>query len=206
MIAIVDVDLGNVASIKNMLDYLGIESFITSQVNDLKKASKIILPGVGSFDSGIKNLKKYSFFEAIKEDVKKNKPLLGICLGMQLLGQSSEEGIESGLDLLPANVVKFKFNDKTIKIPHMGWNYLKEINSTSPIMSGINKSDRFYFVHSYHLIPKDKDIVIAKSNYSVDFCASLEYKNVFGVQFHPEKSHHYGMKILSNFGAIDVSV
>ena len=206
MIAIIDADLGNVASIKNMLSYLGYESTITNNHAEIENATKLILPGVGSFDTGMGNLKTYNLIEPINIHVKKNKPLLGICLGMQLLGKYSEEGTEEGLRLVDSRVIKFRFNDENKKIPHMGWNYLNNINQESPLMNEISSSDRYYFVHSFHMTCENPKNVIAETDYHHTFTAAIQHKNVFGVQFHPEKSHHYGMKILSNFGNLNGTI
>lgn len=203
MIAIVDVDLGNTGSIQNMLSYLGIESFITQNPEELNSASKIILPGVGSFDTGITNLKKYGMFDKILEQSKiQSKIILGICLGMQLLGNRSEEGQLEGLKLIDFDTKKFNFEDKKIKIPHMGWNHLFHLKDKD-LFNNITELDRFYFVHSYYAKTNSETHDIAQSDYYSNFTAAVNHSNTYGVQFHPEKSHHFGMKLLKNFGELN---
>ena len=199
MIAILDYDMGNVASIKNMLEHIGFEAMITHDFEQLSKASQLILPGVGSFDHGVNSLKERGLFDYLKQS---NKPILGICLGMQLLGNQSEEGNEKGLELIDFDNVKFKFEDQKLKVPHMGWNDVKVKKIKNPILKDISSKDRFYFVHSYHAKPKDDNLEILSTSYGYDFTSAVNYKNVYGVQFHPEKSHQFGMKILKNFGEI----
>ena len=200
MIAILDYDMGNVASIKNMLEYIGFEAEITYEFEKLNKASQLILPGVGSFDHGVNSLKKSGLFDYLKQS---NKPILGICLGMQLLGNKSEEGSEKGLELIDFDNVKFKFEDQSLKVPHMGWNDVVVKKTESPLMKDISNKDRFYFVHSFYAKPKDDNLEILSTNYGYDFTSAVNDKSVYGVQFHPEKSHQFGMKILKNFGEIN---
>jgi glutamine amidotransferase len=199
MIAILDYDMGNVASIKNMLEYIGLDAIITNNYSTLNEASHLILPGVGSFDQGMKNLHSNNLVQFIRQT---KKPLLGICLGMQLLGIDSQEGIEKGLNLLPFHNVKFKFADKNLKVPHMGWNNVQMNNDKNPLTLGMNQKERFYFVHSYYAKPSDDKISILMTNYGFDFTSGVNQNNIYGVQFHPEKSHHFGMKLLKNFGEI----
>ena len=199
MIAILDYDMGNVASIKNMLEYIGFDATITSDHNKLNEASHLILPGVGSFDQGMKNLHSNNLVQFLRQT---KKPLLGICLGMQLLGIDSEEGSEKGLKLIPFNNVKFKFSNKELKVPHMGWNTIQVMDESNYLLKGMTSNDRFYFVHSYYADPIDEKISILSTNYGFDFTSGVNHKNFYGVQFHPEKSHLFGMKLLKNFGEI----
>jgi len=201
MIAIIDYDMGNVGSIKNMLEYLGFNAIITKDHNLLDQSTHLILPGVGSFDQGMKNLKANNLDGYLKST---QKPLLGICLGMQLLGIDSEEGREKGLNLIPFNTIKFNFESKRLKIPHMGWNSISVVKKNSPILFGINSGDRYYFVHSYYAKPVNNENTILTTNYGFNFSSGIAYKNIYGVQFHPEKSHQFGMKLLKNFGEINV--
>lgn len=199
MIAIVDYGLGNLKSIYNMFKKVGIQSVITSDIEEIKNADKYLLPGVGSFDHGIKNLKSAPFFETLEKEVLENKkPILGICLGMQLLTNSSEEGEEEGLGWIDAKTVYFNLEDETLAIPHMGWNRVipKENNSIFKEL----EENRFYFVHSYHVVCNNDDNILAVSNYEKEFTCSIHKDNVYGVQFHPEKSHKFGMQLLKNFG------
>ena len=199
MVAIVDYGLGNLKSIYNMFKKVGVESVITSDIEMIKKADKYLLPGVGSFDHGIKNLKSASFFEALEQEVLENKkPILGICLGMQLLTNSSEEGSEEGLGWIDAKTVYFNLEDVNLSIPHMGWNRVipKENNTLFQKL----EDNRFYFVHSYHVVCNNGNNILAVSNYEKEFTCSIYKDNVYGVQFHPEKSHKFGMQLLKNFG------
>ena len=200
MIAIIDYDLGNVGSIKNMIEYLGFKDVqITADHQAILNASHVILPGVGSFDQGMLNLTSRKLDHTIKTfalDIK--KPLLGICLGMQLLGQSSEEGFKPGLGMIPFKNIKFKL-ELPLKIPHMGWNTVSIQKPQSPLLKGMDNQYRFYFVHSYHPVAENQDHIILTSYYGYEVPVGVQQGQIFGVQFHPEKSHHFGMKLLDNF-------
>ncbi|WWW10885.1 imidazole glycerol phosphate synthase subunit HisH [Arcobacter cryaerophilus gv. pseudocryaerophilus] len=199
MIAIIDYGIGNLKSIYNMFKKVGVESIITSDIETIKNADKYLLPGVGSFDHGINSLKSASFFKTLENEVLKNKkPILGICLGMQLLTNSSEEGKEKGLCWIDAQTIKFDLEDKNLSIPHMGWNKTIPIN-TNTIFKNLDEN-RFYFVHSYHVVCNSKENILATSNYGEIFTCSIYKENIYGVQFHPEKSHKFGMQLLKNFG------
>ena len=199
MIAILDYGIGNLKSIYNMFKKVGVESFITSNIEDIKNANKYLLPGVGSFDHGITSLKKTLFFETLEKEVLENKkPILGICLGMQLLTNSSEEGKEKGLGWIDASAIKFDLDDKSLSIPHMGWNKTNPTN-TNNIFKNLDEN-RFYFVHSYHVVCENKENILATANYGKIFTCSIYKDNIYGVQFHPEKSHKFGMQLLKNFG------
>ena len=201
MIAILDYGVGNLKSIYNMFKKIGIESIITSDIETIKKADKYLLPGVGSFDYGINNLKNTIFFATLEKEVLENKkPILGICLGMQLLTNSSEEGKEKGLGWIDADTIKFNLEDKSIVIPHMGWNRTKPTN-TNNIFKGLDEN-RFYFVHSYHVTCNNNKNILATTNYGSEFISSIYKDNIYGVQFHPEKSHKFGMQLFKNFGEI----
>ena len=197
MIAIINYKMGNLGSVKNALDSLNIESVITDDVEVIKKADKLILPGVGAFKKAMDNLKELNLDKVIIEEVKKGKPILGICLGMQLLFSSSEEyGLTNGLNLLDGKIVHFKENG--LKIPHMGWNNLI-IPNNSKLFKGLD-NPYVYFVHSYHLVTDNKDYLLTNTVYGYEFSCAVEYKNIFATQFHPEKSGDVGLKILKNFG------
>ena len=199
MIAILDYGIGNLKSIYNMFKKVGVESFITSNIEDIKNANKYLLPGVGSFDHGITSLKKTLFFETLEKEVLENKkPILGICLGMQLLTNSSEEGKEKGLCWIDAQTIKFDLEDKSLSIPHMGWNKTNPTN-TNDVFKNL-EDNRFYFVHSYHVVCHDDKNILATANYGKRFTCSIYKDNIYGVQFHPEKSHKFGMQLLKNFG------
>ncbi len=201
MIAILNYGIGNLKSIYNMFKKIGIESIITSDIQTIQKADKYILPGVGSFDCGITSLKSASFFKTLEEEVLKNKkPILGICLGMQLLTKQSEEGKEKGLGWIDAKSVKFDLGEMNLAIPHMGWNTTQPKNMKT-IFKNL-EDNRFYFVHSYHVQCADDKNIIATANYGKEFTCSVQKDNIFGVQFHPEKSHKFGMQLLKNFGEL----
>jgi imidazole glycerol-phosphate synthase subunit HisH len=204
MIAIIDYGVGNSGSIVNMLKKVGLKSNITSDPDEIAAAEKIILPGVGSFDGGAKNLKARGLTGILNEQVlEKKKPFLGICLGMQLLAKSSEEGSETGLGWLDATVVKFDFNgdNRNLKIPHMGWNYVKG-SRTHRMLNNLSDNPRFYFVHSYYLNCNQPDDILLTCNYGFDFTCGVQHENIVGVQFHPEKSHKFGMQLLKNFSEL----
>ena len=197
MIAIIDYKMGNLGSVKNALDSLNIDSVITSDINVIKSADKLILPGVGAFKQAMDNLKELNLIDTIKEEVNNGKPILGICLGMQLLFTSSEEyGLTNGLNILSGRIIHFKENG--LKIPHMGWNNLN-IASGSKLFKGLN-NPYVYFVHSYHLVTDNSNYILTKTTYGYEFSCAVEYKNIFATQFHPEKSGDVGLKILKNFG------
>jgi glutamine amidotransferase len=201
MIAILDYGIGNLRSIYNMLKKVGVESTITSDPEIIQKADKYLLPGVGSFDHGIISLRNSPFFKIMEKEVLENKkPILGICLGMQLLSHSSEEGKEKGLGWIDAKTVKFNLEDKKIPIPHMGWNEVTT-GTSNTIFNNLEKN-RFYFVHSYHVVCANDSNILATSNYGQLFTCSVSKGNIYGVQFHPEKSHRFGMQLLKNFGEI----
>lgn len=207
MISIIDYGLGNLASVRNALDSLKIPSVISSNTNTLKKARAIILPGVGSAEQGIANLKKRNLDKAIKNEIKKGKPILGVCLGMQLLFSFSEEGNAKCLNVIDGKVIKFKIK---LKVPQIGWNQIRYQRSIptlrrdkdQKLFKGILNQSYFYFVHSYYCEPEDKSVVLATTEYGIDFCSVLKKDNVFGVQFHPEKSGENGLRLLKNFSEI----
>ena len=187
-----------------MLKKIGQPSIITKKRDEIAEAQKLILPGVGSFDHGMENLEKLRLTEVLNEKVLEEKtPIIGICLGMQLLAKRSDEGNHSGLGWIDAEIIKFKFKDKNsnLKIPHMGWNTI-HVTNKSPLFTNMPTKSRFYFVHSYHMICNNPEDVAAETYYGYNFISCVQKNNVFGVQFHPEKSHKFGMTILSNFAGI----
>lgn len=199
MTAIIDYGLGNLGSIYNMLDVIGEDSVITSNKNEIHEADRMILPGVGSFDAGMNFLKEKGLIEILNDEVKNGKPILGICLGMQLLGRKSEEGILSGLSYIPFDSVKFSIDEKlNLRVPHMGWDIVN-FKQKNPILDGIEGTQRYYFVHSYHAKCDSEENVLMSCDYGYEFAASVVKDNVYGVQFHPEKSHDFGMRFLTNF-------
>jgi len=201
MIVILDYGVGNLNSIKNMIKKVGFTSVITSDVNMIKEATKFILPGVGSFEYGINKLRNMPYFSVLEKKVLVEKiPILGVCLGAQLLFEESEEGGSiSGLGWIKGCIKKFKIEqDYDLKIPHMGWNYVTPLKK-SKLLDGIDEKSRFYFVHSYHFDCEDKGTPLLETNYGYSFVSAVEKDNVLGVQFHPEKSHKFGMKLYSNY-------
>jgi glutamine amidotransferase len=197
-VGIINTGLGNVASIKRMLERVGATGLYVSSKNECIKSEALILPGVGHFAEGMRALRDADLIETIKDRVSQhNIPILGICLGMQLLCRSSEEGSQLGLGLIDADVKKFNFEaNQRLKIPHMGWNIVMA-RTPNPLIS--KEEERFYFVHSYRVVPDDCSIVIGTSDYGGKFCSAFQKNNIFGVQFHPEKSHSFGMNLMKNF-------
>lgn len=200
MIVIVDYGMGNIGSILNMLKKVGAAVTVSADPAIIAAANKLILPGVGAFDSAMHNLKKLDLIGILSEQVLvKKTPVLGICLGMQLFARGSEEGNEPGLGWLNAEIKKFNFSDSELKlkVPFMGWNVVK------PLQSGTLFSDeseqRFYFVHSYHWVNNSQNLMLAKTNYGYDYAAAVQSNNIYGVQFHPEKSHRFGLQLLKSF-------
>lgn len=198
MIAIVDYDAGNLKSVEKALGFLGQESVITRDRQEILRADKVILPGVGAFGVAMENLKKYELDKVIREVVEKKTSFLGICLGLQLLFEGSEEsgGVE-GLHILEGDIVKIP-EEAGLKIPHIGWNSLY-LQNNGRLFQGISQEAFVYFVHSYYLKAKEAEIVKAVTEYGVSIHASVEKENVFACQFHPEKSSNIGLKILENF-------
>ena len=198
MIVVVDYGMGNLRSVSKALEHVGAEVRVSSSPLELKEAHGVVLPGVGAFKDAVKNLKERGLWEAILKEVEKGKPLLGICLGLQLLFEVSYEfGKSQGLGLIEGEVVRFEL-PREYKIPHMGWNQVFRRKS-SPLLEGIRDGEFFYFVHSYFVKPKDESVVLTESDYGIRFCSSVEKENVFATQFHPEKSQRAGLKLLENF-------
>ena len=201
MIVIIDYGMGNLNSIKNMFKKIGIPAIISSNTDLIRSADKLILPGVGAFDNGMKNLKDMGLIEALNEMILIHKtPILGICLGMQLMTSSSEEGILPGLGWINGKTEMFKQQELLHhRIPNIGWNTLC-VTQPHPLFEGIDRDDRFYFVHSYHVCCNDSNDVIATTLYGIRFASAFARENIMGVQFHPEKSLRFGFKIMQNFG------
>jgi glutamine amidotransferase len=202
MIIILDYGMGNLGSIVNMLKKIGAQAKVATDFNEIRNADKLILPGVGAFDTSMKRLHELGLVEILNEQViEQKKPVLGLCLGMQLITRGSEEGNQPGLGWVDAETVRFKFDPKEelLKIPHMGWNDVRIQNEGVLFkgMSGIE--NRFYFVHSYHVICHCAEDVLTTTHHGYDFVSSLQHGNVMGTQFHPEKSHKFGMRLLKNF-------
>ena len=202
MIAIIDYDAGNLKSVEKALISLGAEPVITRDPDKLMRADHVILPGVGAFGDAMKKLEEYGLPEVIRQIAAKGTPLLGICLGMQLFFESSEEspGVK-GLDILPGRILRIPGNPQDLKIPHMGWNSLT-FDHPGRLFAGLEEGVYVYFVHSYYLEAADEEIVTASTYYGTRIHASVEKGNVFACQFHPEKSSDAGLQILKNFLAV----
>ena len=199
-IVIVDYGTGNLNSVRRSLDRLRAGSIISSNPNDISSADKIILPGVGHFGNAMSNLREFNLLDALHEAVLvKQKPILGICLGMELMARNSEEGNTSGLGWFDAEVVRFNISDKRrYKIPQMGWNNIR-IKKNSLLMKNISELSEFYFVHSYHLKTNDQSDILNETEYESIYTSAIEKDNIFGVQYHPEKSHDAGDQLIRNF-------
>ncbi|MGD0753805.1 MAG: imidazole glycerol phosphate synthase subunit HisH [Bacteroidales bacterium] len=200
MITIIDYKTGNLGSIQNILRRIGEDSVVTSDKNEIARATKLILPGVGAFDTGMRNLTELDLVEILNKKVILEKiPVLGICLGMQLLSKGSEEGSLSGLGWIDAETIRFRFEDgMEYKIPHMGWNFIR-LHKAGGLFNNMYPDARFYFVHSYFFRVNDPEDILTSTTYEIEFTSAVERGNILGVQFHPEKSHKFGMKLLKNF-------
>lgn len=200
MIGIIYTGIGNPASVSRMISKAGGSSLVIESPSQLSEVNKLILPGVGRFDAGMKALASAGFADAISRNVLNGgRPLLGICLGMQLLCRKSDEGGLDGLGLIDADVRKFAFNpNSSLKIPHMGWNTTTTVRD-NPLLPPTAEERRFYFVHSFKVVASDPTISISTADYGGEFCAAFQKGNIFGVQFHPEKSHRFGMELMKRF-------
>jgi glutamine amidotransferase len=205
MIIILNYGMGNPGSMHNMFRRIGTRAEVTLDIDKLMSASAIVLPGVGSFDNGIQKLQAAGIMEHLEKRVLHDKiPFLGVCLGMQMLFERSEEGSLPGLGWISGPVLRFNFSSITktsLKIPHMGWNLVRPTNHET-LFRGLEQEPRFYFVHSYHGVCLDKANVLGTSDYGYSFVSAVQKENIFGVQFHPEKSHRFGMTLLKNFAEI----
>lgn len=200
MISVINYGLGNIGSILRMIEVCGGNAEVVSTGEQILNAKKLVLPGVGHFDRGMTELKKRGLISALTQRVLDDKtPILGICLGMQLFCRSSEEGDEKGLGFVEADVIKFNNeHESDLKIPNMGWNHIT-VTRENKILKDQGKNHRFYFVHSYYVVPESEELTIATATYSQSFCAAFRNNNIYGVQFHPEKSHKYGMELITRF-------
>jgi len=201
MIVIVDYGMGNLRSIQNKFERLGAEILISSRTEDLESADRIVLPGVGAFDVGMANLAESGLLRTLQEEVMdRRKPLLGICLGMQLLTDSSEEGKLAGLGWVPGDtrLIRFDPGQTKLRVPHMGWNTLN-VKRSNNLLTGVAGDASFYFVHSYYVDCANAEDVVATTHYGRDMASVVQHGNVYGTQFHPEKSHEAGVQILKNF-------
>jgi glutamine amidotransferase len=201
MIAIIDYGVGNIKAFANIFKKLDLEVNVAKCASDLESADKLILPGVGHFDYAMQRFKESGMLETSSRMVLEEKvPVVGICVGMQMLANSSDEGNLPGLGWIDATVKKFDATKlhQTTRLPHMGWNDINLVKS-SPLLTGLEKDARFYFLHSFYFSCNIKEDTIATSNYGIEFSCAVNHLNIYGVQFHPEKSHHFGIQLLKNF-------
>lgn len=201
-IGIINYGVGNLQSVRNSLDHLGIPSAIVDKPQDINNFDKIILPGVGAFGTAMEKLNGLCFADVITNFASQNKPILGICLGMQLLFEESlERGRHKGLGLIKGKVLPFSEKVSNLPLPQVGWNSIKK-EMTSPLLKDIGDDSSFYFVHSFYCQPEEPSILLASADYGINFAAVIGQKNIFGCQFHPEKSQSAGLQILKNFSNI----
>lgn len=203
-VAIVDYGMGNLHSVKRKLERIGVHGELTSEPDDLVRADKLLLPGVGHFGKAMEHLTTLGLIPALHEAaVVRKTPILGICLGMQLFARESEEGGADGLGWIDADVVRFSIDDsRRHKVPHMGWNGVR-IARSSPLLQGVTDQTEFYFVHAYHVVCRDPGDVLCDTDYGYPFTSVVQRENIYGVQFHPEKSHEAGEALLRNFLGLD---
>ncbi len=198
-VAIIDYEMGNLRSVQKAFETIGCSATITRSPQVIDDASHVVLPGVGAFGDCMRNLSKFGLTPSVRKTIQSGKPFLGICLGLQLLFTKSEEfGEHKGLDILEGRVVRFCSTDKSMKVPHMGWNQIRFTGPT-PLFKGIPDGSYVYFVHSYYVEPDDKTLISTTTNYGTPFASGIWKDNLFACQFHPEKSQRWGMKILKNF-------
>lgn len=201
-VGIVDYQMGNLRSVQKAIERLGFTAVVSSEHSSLSKATHLILPGVGAFRDAISELEKRNLVPFLREWAHRGRPLLGICLGMQLFFDSSEEGgFYEGLGILPGKVVRFEnsHSDPSLKIPHMGWNQVRSTREPDEMLQGISNRPFFYFVHSYYVVPSDSSVEWLVADYGHPFCAAVRSGNIMATQFHPEKSQQDGLRLLSNF-------
>ena len=209
MIAVIDYGMGNLRSVQKSLEFVGAKVIVTHDPDLILNANSVVLPGVGAFKDCMANLKKLKLVDPIRKFIDGGKPFLGICLGLQVLFEESEEyGPVAGLGILPGKVVKFPGgssetkNGRPIKIPHMGWNQIK-VKKNVPLFGGVGDAPYFYFVHSYYVVPEDQNMIATVTNYGVEFVSGIQYKNIYAFQFHPEKSQTMGLSLLERFSNIN---
>jgi glutamine amidotransferase len=201
LVVIVDYGVGNLASISNMFKKIGVPSLISSKEEDILNADKLLLPGVGAFDTCAQQMADSGLVDCLgKKVIDEGTPVLGICVGMQMLMRESEEGKLKGLGWLPGKVIKFRQErlQEGMKVPHIGWADVRVVKP-SPLFDNMHEEPRFYFVHSFHVEPDNEQDVLLVSDYGYSFAAAVQHGNITGVQFHPEKSHKFGMRLLENF-------
>ena len=209
MIAVIDYGMGNLRSVQKSLEFVGAKVIVTHDPDLILNANSVVLPGVGAFKDCMANLKKLKLVDPIRKFIDGGKPFLGICLGLQVLFEESEEyGPVAGLGILPGKVVKFPDgssetkNGRPIKIPHMGWNQIK-VKKNVPLFGGVGDAPYFYFVHSYYVVPEDQNMIATVTNYGVEFVSGIQHENIYAFQFHPEKSQTLGLSMLERFSNLN---
>ncbi len=195
-IVVVDYGMGNLHSVQKAFEARGVRPTVTADRDEIEKADKIVLPGVGAFSQAMRELKAKKLLGPLKAKISSGAPYLGLCLGLQILFERSEEGDEKGLGLLPGRVKRFR---GSLKVPHMGWNTLSVKKKSCPLVKGVSAGDHFYFVHSYYASPAEKSDVLATTDYGKEFCSAVWRGNIFATQFHPEKSQAAGLAVIGNF-------
>jgi glutamine amidotransferase len=204
MITILNYGCGNIKAIQNVFDKIGVKSRVANSVEDLNEIDKLILPGVGSFDYAMQKLIDSGMFDRLNQLVLvEKKPVLGICVGVQLMANSSEEGLLKGLGWIDAEIKRFDEDSlqSKVNLPHMGWNDVKSVKENK-LFDSLEEGAKFYFLHSYYISCNNKEQILANADYGGEFVCAVSHENIYGVQFHPEKSHHYGVKLLENFSKI----
>jgi glutamine amidotransferase len=201
MIVVVDYDTGNVGSVLNMLKKVGAKALVSRDPEVLRGADKLVLPGVGAFDEAIGNLRRFGLYDVLNQlVVEERRPILGVCLGAQLMARSSEEGVQPGLGWLNAHIVRFRATEgQVLRVPHMGWNTAQAEAEGGGIFREVAQPMRFYFVHSYHMVVDEPGLELTSSVYGSRFTSAMGRDNILSMQFHPEKSHKYGLQVYRNF-------
>lgn len=203
MIAIIDYGMGNLRSVQKALEAVDADAVVSSQSQTILDADAVVLPGVGAFKDCIDNLDRLGLIEVVRKSIQSGKPFLGICLGLQLLfEQSIEFGTVEGLGILPGKVMRFQFDDPSLKVPHMGWNTLT-FNKPSPLFDSAEFYPYYYFVHSYYVVPDNKDMVVTTTDYGMPFVSGIQHENIHAFQFHPEKSQKQGLAMLEKFARLN---
>ena len=209
MVAVIDYGMGNLRSVQKALEAVGAKAVVTHDPEVILKADSVVLPGVGAFKDCMANLKQLKLVDPICQFIESGRPFLGICLGLQVLFDESEEyGPVAGLGILPGKVVRFldgcseTKNGPPMKIPHMGWNQI-EVKKKGPLFEAMDTAPYFYFVHSYHVVPEDPDVVATVTHYGLEFVSGVQYENIYAFQFHPEKSQALGLSILERFSRLN---
>ena len=202
MIVIIDYDAGNLRSVQRACAKVGVQAVITNDPKVVRRAERVIFPGVGAAGSAMKSLRERGLDRAIKDVIAAGNPVLGICLGLQISLDHSQENDQKTLGLVDGTVRRFRLNDPALKVPHMGWNEV-HVKRSHPLLEDVRRGDEFYFVHSYYPVPQDDCVICAVADYDGEFCCALSVQNYFGVQFHPEKSGRVGLRIIEKFFSWD---